>query len=752
MKKINVAALVTVLIFASCMQEMEVPVAEDGEIYAKIEQEDAATKTVLDPANNVCWCKGDQVVAFMKTSLGLRYRLKDAYAGKTYGYFSKVSSTASEDLGAGMEWAHNVVYYPYNEEIECTRSESGYLLDIDLPQEQIYASESFGSGAFPMVAVSEDNDITFRNVCGGIKLQIKGTQKVASVQIEGNNGEKLAGAAVVAAYADGGDPAIVLADNAATSVTLTCPEAVQLSESTAAEFIIVLPPLTFSKGFIVSIKDSEGQTHTIDTDKSNSILRSNLLVMPEVSIGSERTKVAPFIEMGPINSQGGFGVKWWGRQYYRTPHYYKVLDGEISIEASIDCNVRISQYDKSFNFIKYIDFSTLKASQEKEFKLNGSCTYVRLLFRKNSYLPEFEQPEVLVGNISEEEFLEVRSDDEGYQRLVIPVADPESDIDGVLPDYGLLVLPENYSNTGEATRLIIYCHGAGTNYASSITRFPTSALQPEYWLKEGYAVMDIEGNPFDNSNEHFYIPQAKETYENAYNWVVNTYNICKDGVFIGGRSMGGGMCFELLQSDIPILAACPLVPCTNTLWLWSYMNADRKKFCTDKMGFSGPAPSWTSSKKLSDEEVQYLYDNFDVLYQHSPFWKGIENLPDKDELFRVGRISADIKYYEAENDLFSALKFKAKAPIKLFGCPQDNVVPSKRNSELMYQMLKNAGQDCEIALYDSNISAPHHFELQDPTYMSDVTTSSGESLQTSLIYIEMLRFWQKYEPESHSLL
>jgi hypothetical protein len=69
----------------------------------------------------------------MKTSLGLKYRLKDAYIGKSYGYFSKVSSTASEELGAGMEWAHNVVYYPYNEQIECTMQESGYLLDIDPP-------------------------------------------------------------------------------------------------------------------------------------------------------------------------------------------------------------------------------------------------------------------------------------------------------------------------------------------------------------------------------------------------------------------------------------------------------------------------------------------------------------------------------------------------------------------------------------------------------------------------------------------
>lgn len=86
----------------------------------------------------------------------------------------------------------------------------------------------------------------------------------------------------------------------------------------------------------------------------------------------------------------------------------------------------------------------------------------------------------------------------------------------VLPDYGLLVLPKTYSNIGKPTRLIIYCHGAGVNYADNVTRFPTTDCRPEYWLAEGYAVMDIEGNPYDNTNEHFFIPEARQCYEHAY--------------------------------------------------------------------------------------------------------------------------------------------------------------------------------------------------------------------------------------------
>ena len=129
----------------------------------------------------------------------------------------------------------------------------------------------------------------------------------------------------------------------------------------------------------------------------------------------------------------------------------------------------------------------------------------------------------------------------------------------------------------------------------------------------------------------------------------------------------------------------------------------------------------------------------------SPFWRGIEDLPEKDILFSIGRISANSKFDETEYNIYSKLSFKVKAPVKLFGCPEDNVVPSGRNAELMYLMLKNAGQDCELALYNSKISAPHHFELQDPQYMTQVTTKDGQTMQAPLIYIEMLEYWKKYE-------
>ena len=279
MKK-QFSGLMTILAILSACQKNEVSsISEYVTIHATIEDKDA-TRTVMDESNNVLWSEDDQIIAFMKSSYGYKYQVKPSFVGKSYADFSAVASSNGSDLSAGNEWEHNVVYYPYSEDIECLKLGSNYTLEVNLPSEQIYMPDSFANGSMSMVAVSSNNNITFRNILGGMKLQLKGTQKVTSIKIEGKNNEKLSGAATVTAYTDETKPAITMASSASTSVTLNCSTGVQLSESTATEFIIVLPPVLFSKGFTVTVTDSESNTYTVETDKENTVLRSSLLVMP----------------------------------------------------------------------------------------------------------------------------------------------------------------------------------------------------------------------------------------------------------------------------------------------------------------------------------------------------------------------------------------------------------------------------------------------------------------------------------------
>ena len=256
-----------------------------NDIYARIEC-DIATKTIMDADNNIRWSEGDQVVAFMKSSLALKYQIKSNYVGKTSGSFSKISSESSDDLYAGMELEHNVVYYPYIDDVSIEQSGDSYVLNVLLPVEQTYSEGSFGNGSMPMLAVSEDNDITFRNVCGGVKFKFKGNKKITSIKLEGKNNELLSGTATITAYADGTNPSIEMSSDASGSVTLDCGPGVQLSEDNITEFIIALPPVVFKHGFTVSIKDAEANTFMVESDRANSVIRSSLLAMPVITLGN----------------------------------------------------------------------------------------------------------------------------------------------------------------------------------------------------------------------------------------------------------------------------------------------------------------------------------------------------------------------------------------------------------------------------------------------------------------------------------
>ena len=241
------------------------------------------TKTSMDESGNVRWKRGDQVSIFAGSALNEHYQVTDASDGKTTAVLNRVESTRRV---AGDEISVNVAFYPYAATAAIARSGSSYMIsDIALPATQNYAAASFGNGAFPMVAVTRsarDEDFKFKNVLGGLKLQLKGTAAITSVSITGNNKESLCGAASVSA-SNTAVPAVSLTAAGAKRVTLDCGRGVQLNAETATAFIIALPPMTMSGGFTVTVTDSQGNQMEIKTTKSQTIIRSRLLTMPAVN-------------------------------------------------------------------------------------------------------------------------------------------------------------------------------------------------------------------------------------------------------------------------------------------------------------------------------------------------------------------------------------------------------------------------------------------------------------------------------------
>lgn len=295
MKKTLLLILALVAI-VSCQTKDIVPeyMPADDDLCASIESINA-TKTVMDENNNVLWSEDDQLVAFMKTTLGVKYQIKEQYVGTSTGGFSKINEPDNgDDLEAGQELDHNVVVYPHSYDVWCMKNDKNtpaqsYKLNLVLPETQIYEENSFAIGAFPMVAVSEDNKLTFKNICGGLKLQLKGADKIKFIKLEGLGNEKISGKSTVVGYVDGSAPAITMAadDKSYSHVILDCGEGVQLSETTPTTFIIAVPPVEFASGMKITVTDTDGLSRTLTNSSSNKIKRSSLLTFPVITYQQE---------------------------------------------------------------------------------------------------------------------------------------------------------------------------------------------------------------------------------------------------------------------------------------------------------------------------------------------------------------------------------------------------------------------------------------------------------------------------------
>ena len=347
MKKI-VLALALAAVLAGCQKpEVECLVESNDVFSASVEEFTAQTKTALAPGNYVVWSAGDRLAIFQGSAIADEYKLVEGSEGLNGGSFQWVAkdNVVNDNFNAGTELPCNVAFYPYSQgmllagDMEDGGKKTFTLTNLVLPEVQTYVANSFGNGAFPMVAVTQnmdDHNLKFKNVGGALKLQLKGSCVVKSIKVEGKNGEKLSGAATVTANANNQAPVIKMASDASETVTLDCGDGVQLSESEAANFYIAIPPVVFANGFVVTVTAADEKEYTVDATDANTVLRSSILVMPEVTIESEDVE----------NPEGGSGDSGNGYDYvdeYGINHGPGVeIDGVVW--APVNCGYHATDY------------------------------------------------------------------------------------------------------------------------------------------------------------------------------------------------------------------------------------------------------------------------------------------------------------------------------------------------------------------------------------------------------------------------
>ena len=242
----------------SCVNEPQddnQTVFDETVFCATIEQAgEPSTKVFADDSLRVLWNADDRVSIFNKTTFNREYRF-EGQDGANSGTFERVPSdkfVASNPL--------NYVYsvYPYNENTSI--SNDGEITAF-LPAEQTYREDSFGLGANTMIAITEDDELMFKNLCGYFAVRLYGDSvSVSSISLRGNNNELLAGKATVVAQVDSIPGLTFDASFATKEITVNCPTPIMLGETeeTATTIWFVIPPTLFKYGFSLFVEDASG--------------------------------------------------------------------------------------------------------------------------------------------------------------------------------------------------------------------------------------------------------------------------------------------------------------------------------------------------------------------------------------------------------------------------------------------------------------------------------------------------------------
>lgn len=213
---------------------------------------DGTTKTVLSPGqdgvSSVLWSEADELAVFLDgKSQATPFKLSEG-AGTKKAVF--------KGSGSGSKY---VAFYP----AKMVSSLSGDNVRITLPVEQQYQEGTFANGSFPMLASGNSPDLSFSNLASVLKLSITGKHSVTRVVFKSAQSSiKVCGQATASVSGN----KLTVTSNGRDSLVLTTP-GVQLSETQATDFYLVLPPQIYKGGFTVRVYTGERyMDKTITTD------------------------------------------------------------------------------------------------------------------------------------------------------------------------------------------------------------------------------------------------------------------------------------------------------------------------------------------------------------------------------------------------------------------------------------------------------------------------------------------------------
>lgn len=264
MKKLTMIGMAALLMLAvSCKKDNEQKINNAGNGFrATVETQASNSKTHLE-GYDLKWDGDEEILVSSSTSGAKKFSVNKLEGGTAI-------FEAAETLPEDFYTPDYTAYYPA----------SVLSGDFSFLAEQDYATNSFAAEANPMVAVSGNETLFFKNICGVLELNFTGDFTVKTITITSN--DVLSGTGTLD-LTDPENPALTLTGDG-HSITLDCGEGVALNPTTATAFRIVAPAGAFANGFKVELTDAAGKVWTKTTTKNNNIVRSTVTLLDAIEV------------------------------------------------------------------------------------------------------------------------------------------------------------------------------------------------------------------------------------------------------------------------------------------------------------------------------------------------------------------------------------------------------------------------------------------------------------------------------------
>ena len=264
--------------------------------YADLDSSgDSQSKVYIDGNFKTRWNAGD-LISIFQTTANECFAFQGADGDRSGSFAVPESNNYGTGADAGEEIDAIYAVYPYN---QGTGIDNGSLR-ISFPATQGYKPDSYGPGANIMACRTSDERLKFKNVGGYLVIKLYGDGvSVKSVAITSNGGEVLSGQAVVTFDGNSVPEATLSQGTGTVSVVCDNPVTIGTSSTDYTAFWFVLPPVTFSEGFTVTVTGSNGKTCEKVTTKQRTVARNDIVNMAPFEV------VLPANQIGDGQEQDG---------------------------------------------------------------------------------------------------------------------------------------------------------------------------------------------------------------------------------------------------------------------------------------------------------------------------------------------------------------------------------------------------------------------------------------------------------------